>query len=182
MRSLPWWSAWPAASRPASRARTWRRSLTWAIVESSTPERHDVPAIRPATAGDVEAVLFLWLAAGAHPTLTDTSAELVRLIDEQPGALLVAELEGWVAGSLIAAWDGWRANLYRLAVSPKLRRRGVAQALVADAGRRLRERGARRVSMLVVTDDKPALAFWDSLQRWDVLPDPSAKTRYVWNL
>jgi ribosomal protein S18 acetylase RimI-like enzyme len=148
----------------------------------SKEERRNASTIRSGTAGDVSGVLALWSAAGTHPTITDTSGDLVRLVDEQPGALLVAEVDGLLAGSLIAAWDGWRANLYRLAVAPAYRRRGLGQALVLEAGRRLGERGVRRVSLYVVAADDPALAFWESLESWGVLPDPSPKARYIWNL
>lgn len=148
----------------------------------SKEKRRSAPTIRSGTAGDVSAVLALWSAAGTHPTITDTSDDLVRLVDEQPGALLLAEVDGFLAGSLIAAWDGWRANLYRLAVAPDYRRRGLGQALVLEAGRRLRERGVRRVSLYVVAADEPAVGFWESLESRGVLADPSPKARYIWNL
>ena len=142
----------------------------------------DAPKIRPATVHDIDDVLALWSAAGTHPTITDTPGDLVRLLDDQPGALLVAEVDGRLAGSLIATWDGWRANLYRLAVASEHRRRGLGRALVLEAARRLRERGVRRVSLYVVAADQPALAFWDSLSSCGLIPDPSPKARYVWNL
>jgi ribosomal protein S18 acetylase RimI-like enzyme len=105
-----------------------------------------------------------------------------RLIEEQPDAVLVAEVDGLLVGSLLAAWDGWRANLYRLAVAGEHRRRGLGRQLVLEAGRRLRERGVRRVSLFVVAEDMDALAFWNSLEEDGVAPDPSPKARYVWNL
>ena len=142
----------------------------------------DAPKIRPATVHDIDDVLALWSAAGTHPTITDTPGDLVRLLNDQPGALLVAEVDGRLAGSLMATWDGWRANLYRLAVASEHRRRGLGRALVLEAARRLRERGVRRVSLYVVAADEPALAFWDSLSSCGLIPDPSPKARYVWNL
>jgi ribosomal protein S18 acetylase RimI-like enzyme len=142
----------------------------------------DALRIRSATPGDVEDVLALWSEAGSHPTITDTSADLIRLLEEHPEALLLAELDGLLAGSLIAAWDGWRANLYRLAVATRYRRRGVGRALVLEAGRRLQQRGVRRISLYVVAADEPALAFWDSLRSCDLIPDPSPKARFVWDL
>jgi ribosomal protein S18 acetylase RimI-like enzyme len=135
----------------------------------------DAPKIRPATLGDLEGVLALWSEARTHPTITDTSADLTRLLDEQPDALLLAELDGLLAGSLIAVWDGWRASLYRLAVASRFRRRGVARALVLEAGRRLRERGVQRISLYVVAADEPALAFWDSLSSCGLIPDRHQK-------
>jgi ribosomal protein S18 acetylase RimI-like enzyme len=51
----------------------------------------------------------------------------VALRGLHPGALLVAEIDGVLAGSLIAAWDGWRGSFYQPAVSPEHRRRGLAR-------------------------------------------------------
>ena len=60
---------------------------------------------------------------------------LTRLLAADPQALLVAELDGVVAGSLIAAWDGWRGSFYRLAVSPEHRRKGLATMLLREGER-----------------------------------------------
>ena len=138
--------------------------------------------IRAATAADVDAILAVWSAADAHPTVTDTAADVARLLRDQPGALLVAELDGPVVGTVVAAWDGWRGNLYRLAVVPGARRRGVGHELVREAVDRLRARGARRISLFVVAADEGALAFWDSLESEGLHRDPLPKIRYVWNL
>jgi ribosomal protein S18 acetylase RimI-like enzyme len=105
-------------------------------------------------------VLAVWLAAGAVPSVTDDAASLHRLLAVSGDGLLVAELRGRVVGTLIAGWDGWRGNLYRLAVLPEHRRRGVARRLVAEGERRLAEKGARRASALVVGVEAPAMAFW----------------------
>ena len=36
---------------------------------------------------------------------------------------------GAIVGALIAAWDGWRGNMYRLAVDKGHRREGIGLAL-----------------------------------------------------
>jgi ribosomal protein S18 acetylase RimI-like enzyme len=77
-----------------------------------------------------------------------------------PEALIVADADGEVVGTVIAGFDGWRATLHRLAVHPAWRRRGVALALVAEGERRLLSRGAKRAGAIVVTDDASAVAFW----------------------
>ena len=53
-------------------------------------------------------------------------------------------------GSLIAGFDGWRANLHRMAVHPQWRRRGLGLALVAEAERRLEAQGAKRAGATVI--------------------------------
>jgi ribosomal protein S18 acetylase RimI-like enzyme len=79
-----------------------------------------------------------------------------------PDLLLVAEAEGRIVGTVIGGWDGWRANIARLATSPRARRRGVAVALVREIERRLLAKGARRVYALVDKRSPPAIPFWES--------------------
>ncbi len=134
---------------------------------------HNGPVIlRTATPADITAVLRLWTDAGAHPTSTDDEASLAALLARDPDALTLAEIDGRMVGTLVATWDGWRGNLYRLAVLPDVRRRGIAAALVEAAEHRLRAQGCRRVSALVV--DADAVAFWRGV---DYVPYPME--RYV---
>jgi ribosomal protein S18 acetylase RimI-like enzyme len=74
--------------------------------------------------------------------------------------VLVAELDGDIVGTLIALSDGWRGNMYRLAVLPRYRRRGIARALVDEGERRLRSHGCARVTALVMHEHTWAVEFW----------------------
>jgi ribosomal protein S18 acetylase RimI-like enzyme len=118
--------------------------------------------IRNATEDDISSVLGLWAAAGSLPSVSDTPEGLARLLATDPQALLVAELEGVLVGSLIAVWDGWRGSFYRLAVSPEHRRRGLATMLLREGERRLCERGAVRLTAIVAEDEAGAMAFWQA--------------------
>jgi ribosomal protein S18 acetylase RimI-like enzyme len=133
---------------------------------------------RHATVADIPAVLALWRAAETHPTVTDDPAALDALITRDAHALLLAESGGKVVGSLIAGWNGWRGSLYRLAVHPAARRRGIATELVRRAIDDLHARGARRIDALVVTADDHPVAFWDSLNALGLHRD-TPKIRYV---
>jgi ribosomal protein S18 acetylase RimI-like enzyme len=134
--------------------------------------------VRPAVASDLPGVLELWIASGTKPTPTDDLPALQKLLERDPEALLLIDDDGVVAASLIAGFDGWRANLYRLAVLPAYRRRGLARTLVLDAAERLRARGARRVSAFVLRDDARAVGFWTSLEADGLYPD-STKRRWI---
>jgi ribosomal protein S18 acetylase RimI-like enzyme len=117
--------------------------------------------IRPATAADVDAVLAVWAAARSAAAQTPDHPEMVeRLLERDPGALLVAEAGGEVIGVLIAGWDGWRGNVYRLAVLPPHRRQGIARRLVDAGHERLRAQGARRVTALVGGEEGAAHGLW----------------------
>ncbi len=119
-------------------------------------------SIRECRPEDVPAVLDLWHQAGATPTATDTPADLAQVLAARTTAVLVGVAGGRVIGSLIGTFDGWRGNLYRLAVHPEYRRRGVARALLAAVEKRLAALGARRVTALVERDHPPAMAFWEA--------------------
>lgn len=118
--------------------------------------------IRCATAQDIEPVLSLWDAAGGQPSITDTREGLLGLLASDGEALTLAEHDGSLVGSLIAAWDGWRGSFYRLAVHPDRRRQGIATQLLREGERRLRARGAARLTAIVAEDDPTAIGFWQA--------------------
>ena len=117
-------------------------------------------AICIAGASDLPAILDLWKRAGTEPGHTDDIESLTKLIAHDPGALLVAVEDETIAGSVIAAWDGWRGSIYRLAVAPSHRRRGLGTVLVNAAVKRLRTLGAVRLQAIVVETDVKATGFW----------------------
>jgi ribosomal protein S18 acetylase RimI-like enzyme len=108
-------------------------------------------------------VLTLWEAArSGHASTTDRVEDLERLIEDSPAALLVSERDGEIVGALIAAWDGWRGNMYRLAVREDCRRQGIGLRLTRAGEEYLRGCGARRITALVAFDDDDAGGFWNS--------------------
>ena len=134
--------------------------------------------IRSATSADIDAVLELWREVVEHASLEDRAEDVHRLLARDAEALLVAEDEDGIVGTLIVGWDGWRGNLYRLAVAPRARRKGIAAALVAEGERRLAALGCRRVSALVIGTEDVAQAFWSSA---GYVHDPSVN-RFVRNI
>jgi ribosomal protein S18 acetylase RimI-like enzyme len=113
---------------------------------------------------DLDGVLELWERAGVRRIGLDSTDTLRMLLASDPRALLVAGADGEEpVGSLIAAWNGWRGSLYRLAVDPGHRRRGLATQLVRAGEGRLRSSGATRVDAIVDEVDPVASAFWRSV-------------------
>jgi ribosomal protein S18 acetylase RimI-like enzyme len=121
-----------------------------------------VPTVRPALAGDLASVVELWQTS-AGPTRLPSSVEAAhQLLHHDAGALLVIEDGGEIVGTLIVGWDGWRCHLYRMAVRPDARRKGVASALVRAACVRATQLGARRLDAMVDDDNVEGRAFWEA--------------------
>ncbi|MFL6076013.1 MAG: GNAT family N-acetyltransferase [Mycobacteriales bacterium] len=121
-----------------------------------------VPAVtlRTAATGDVDAVIAFWAVAGEGTDRHDSPDGVRRLLARDPDALLLAEEDGRIVGSLIAGWDGWRCHLYRFAVHPDHRRRGIGRALLDAAERRFREAGGQRADAMVLDDNDLAHHAW----------------------
>ena len=117
--------------------------------------------IRRAGGPDILEVLQLWQLARSPAAVTpDTEEALTTLIGNPGSVLLVAELDHHIVGSLVVAWDGWRGNMYRLAVLPHLRRQGIGRRLVEAGHEHLRATGARRVTALVAHAEEHAVGLW----------------------
>ena len=131
--------------------------------------------LRTGTRGDIDAVLAFWLEATAEPSTTDDARGLEGLLERSPGALILAVDGDAIVGTIVAGWDGWRGALYRLAVLPSHRRRGIATTLVAEAEQSLRDHGARRMHLIASrAGGDTAESFWISARY-----EPTDKVRFV---
>jgi ribosomal protein S18 acetylase RimI-like enzyme len=116
--------------------------------------------IRPLQGSEIPAVLELWKAADASPTVTDTIEDVARLLQREYAAFLVTEIEGRIVGSIIATFDGWRGIVYRLAVHPEHRRKGIARDLTKKSEEIFARWGVRRVIAIVDPSHPHATSFW----------------------
>jgi ribosomal protein S18 acetylase RimI-like enzyme len=88
----------------------------------------------------------------------DTPEAVQALLDR---SLLLVAIDGdEVVGTLVVGWDGWRGNMYRLAVREDHRRRGIARSLVGAGHDYLRAVGARRITALVGAGEEEAAGLW----------------------
>lgn len=119
--------------------------------------------LRSAVDRDIDQVLDLWHHAaenaGRQP---DRRSAVEALLKRDPEALIVAEYDGVLVGSVIAGWDGWRYHLYRLAVHPAHRRRGVGRELLKAAEARLRDLGAQRLDAMVLDANDLGHHIWSA--------------------
>lgn len=136
----------------------------------------DAPlVVRTAVDADVPALLLFWQLVGENAGRpADAPEAIARLIVHDPEAVLLGEVDSELAATLVVGWDGWRANLYRLAVDPRHRGRGFAQRLLEHAEGRLAGLGVARACAMVLDDNSAGAAFWraagyapqDDWSRW----------------
>jgi ribosomal protein S18 acetylase RimI-like enzyme len=122
------------------------------------------PLVRAFAAGDREAVLALWREVFGY---TEARNHPEKTLDDKlamnDGLLFVAVGEAGLMGTLLAGYDGHRGWLYRAAVLPRARRRGVGRALVESAEAALRARGCAKINLQTHVGNAAAEAFWNRL-------------------
>jgi ribosomal protein S18 acetylase RimI-like enzyme len=118
--------------------------------------------VRSAERHEIGDVLEFWRDTRGSAGTTDDREVLVHLLSSTNSDLLVVEDAGRIVGSIIAAWDGWRGNMYRLLVHPDFRQLGLARQLIEAAEDHLRRAGARRISILVWLDNERAMKVWQA--------------------
>jgi N-acetylglutamate synthase-like GNAT family acetyltransferase len=123
--------------------------------------------IRPFVERDAEELADILTRNGqfGHPDVEGVAA-MRRVAACEAAVFLVAEVDGRAEGLVRAVYDGSRALIHLLSVSPDAQHRGIGRALVDAVQIELRRRGAPTVSV-TVTD--ASAGFWQK-QGFDALP------------
>ena len=87
-----------------------------------------------------------------------------HFIDSPKSALIVADVDGQVAGCVLVNYrhGSRRSRLYSISVGRDFQRRGIARQLMAAAERNARQRGCRFMRLEVRADDASAIALYES--------------------
>ena len=119
--------------------------------------------VRKIEAEDHAAVAALWASVFGYSEARNDPA---RVLDDKldwDGSVLVALDGAQLIGTVLIGYDGHRGWLYRVAVSPVARRRGVGARLVHAAEAELRALGCKKINLQLHTHNGDGEAFWRAL-------------------
>jgi len=107
--------------------------------------------IRTVAAGDLTPLIALWREVfpeynDPQRPQRDPRASIERKLAFGDGLFWVAQIDTQLVGSAMAGYDGHRGWLYSVGVLPRLRRSGLARALVTRAEAELARRGSENQS------------------------------------
>ena len=121
-----------------------------------------VMKIRPYRAADEAAVIALWAECGLQ-RWTDPKKDIARKMKVNPEWFLIGEIDGIVMATCMVGYEGHRAWINLLGVSPAHRRGGYGKALLAEAERLMRAVGCAKINLQVFPANATALAFYEEL-------------------
>ena len=120
--------------------------------------------IRPSVPGDRAGVIALWERVFPDNQPHNAPAKVfdAKLV-KGDDLLFVAEDAECIIGTVMAGYDGHRGWLYKVAVSPECRRRGVGTDLVRHAVDALRAVGCIKVNLQIRATNAAVRGFYESL-------------------
>jgi ribosomal protein S18 acetylase RimI-like enzyme len=120
--------------------------------------------IRPFQESDADGVTALWREVFPDdPPHNAPAASIRRKLAVQRELFFVAEIDARIVGTVMAGYDGHRGWLYAVAVSPRLRRRGIGGALVRHAEAALGALGCPKINLQVRASNAGVVAFYETL-------------------
>ena len=120
-------------------------------------------AFRSIADADVEAVIGLWRACELTRAWNDPHKDIAFARAGQTSTILVGEIEGAIAASIMVGHDGHRGMLYYVAVAPDHRGRGLGKAAVRAAEAWLTQRGVWKINLLVRAENEAVRGFYEKL-------------------
>jgi len=125
---------------------------------TTPPTQFTIRSFQPA---DRAALVDLWTRVFPDdPPRNAPDTMIDRKLGVQPELLLVAEVDGRLAGAVIAGYDGVRGWIHHLAVAPDERQRGLGTALVRAAEAGLLKLGCPKVNLQVRATNRGVVAFY----------------------
>jgi ribosomal protein S18 acetylase RimI-like enzyme len=112
---------------------------------------------------DADTAAALWREVDLVRPWNDPDGDFRSAIAGTTSAVLGAEIDGVLVGTVMVGFDGHRGWLYYVAVAPSAQRGGVGTALTHRAEEWLEERGAHKVQLMVRKGNDAPRLFYSEL-------------------
>ncbi len=112
---------------------------------------------------DVDNIVNLWKRCGLTRDWNDPRRDIQFARAGANSTILVAEIEGRLAATVMVGHDGHRGALYYLAVDPEFQKRGFGKATVTAAEDWLRRQGVWKINLAVRDENSDVGGFYQSL-------------------
>jgi ribosomal protein S18 acetylase RimI-like enzyme len=123
----------------------------------------DSIVIVPASPWDKPAVVALWRQCGLVVPHNPPEADFDFAIGKVGSDILVAREAGSIVGSVLVGHDGHRGWIYYLAVQPERQQHGLGRLLVDSAEAWLRDRGVRKLQLMVRETNQQVIGFYEAI-------------------
>jgi len=124
--------------------------------------------IREFASADIEAAHLLWRSTEGvckcdKCTELDSRENLEKFMTRNPKSCFIAEIDGNIAGTILAGHDGRTGLIYRLTVSEECREKGIGKALVDRSVEMIKSEGIKVVVAFVLSENEGGNAFWEKI-------------------
>lgn len=127
-----------------------------------TDHHHDL-AVLPLPAGREQELADLWTACSLVVSYNPPLDDIAFARAGQASEVLVGLLDDRIVASVLVGHDGHRGWLYYVAVSPDHQGEGLGARIVEAGEDWLRERGVRKVQLMVRPTNTKVLGFYEHL-------------------
>jgi ribosomal protein S18 acetylase RimI-like enzyme len=121
------------------------------------------PVVESARAEDRPVVTALWEACRLVKSYNPPNADFDRALGKPGSDVLVLRVCGEIVGSAMVGHDGHRGWMYYLAVHPDHQHQGHGERLVRASEKWMRERGMRKLQLMVHETNQGVLGFYERI-------------------
>lgn len=119
--------------------------------------------IRTYQEGDQDAVVALWRECGLVRPWNDPVKDIQRKLKVQRDLFLVGTMDGRLAATVMAGYEGHRGWINYLAVAGECRGRGHGRHMMEEAESRLRVIGCPKTNLQIRSSNTEAVDFYRAL-------------------
>ena len=119
--------------------------------------------IRQYSADNENAIIELWQRCGLTRPWNDPRKDIARKLKVNPELFLVGFVNGKVAASAVAGYEGHRGWVNYLAVDPDFQRKGLGRQMMQNVEQALAQTGCPKVNIQVRTGNLNAIEFYKNL-------------------